>query len=538
MTSIMVMMMISMLALAYISLTTTNMVRARRDADRAVAFHLAEAGVEYAIAQIIAAAEGNGGYIPYMSADDTETLGQLIEGSTGRYTVVPDGGGSSRGASVTSVATYRGITERVRVRVSTGSIGIWDNAIFAGVGQSGRGINGNVDIRGSVHILGEGDPFSDLNGNGVWDDEEPFTDTNGNGVFEPGRGETFTDTDGNGVWTPAEPFQDSNMNGYYDEPLTATDLDVAADLSGRAYIGNNYNGMPAALRAKVPPLSSVSYGGQLVESLNAELRVKHGMVNLSGAATVGSPNNTGNLLKDTLDGVYVTDGYGGNKGSSNIYSDNGHSQGYDLGDRITFPSLLDPYTNPNTGLSYATYAAYLRSRAMVVPITKLDSSIASFTMTDGVNSMTWNAVAKTVTINGIVRLTGSLDLAKKNEALSYQGRGTFFVEGDIRVHCSVLPINTFPTTDALGCIAGRDIEFATGSGESQLSGAGAWYAQRKIVSAKQNQFAGTYVANYFDMGTNVPNIYQVPLLSRNLPPGMPGADEAVTSVQVVSWRRL
>lgn len=537
MTSIMVLMVITMLGIAFISLTITNLVRAHKDETRTVAFHLAEAGIEHAIAQIIDAAESNGGHIVASTYDSTAAMGELVAGSSGNVAIIPDTG-DDRTATINSSATYRNVTESVRVRVTTRAIGVWDNAIFAGTGQSGRGINGNVDIRGSVHILGEGDPFSDLNGNGVRDVAEAFVDLNGNGTFDPGIGETFTDTDGNGVWTDAEPYQDSNLNGHYDEPLTATDLDVAADLSGRAYIGNNYYAMPAALRAKVPALALKSVGGQMVETLNAELRVKHGKVNLSGTATAGLPNNTSNALKETLDGVYVSDGYGGNHGASSIYSDNGSSNGYDLGDRIPFPSLFDTYTSPSTGATYSTYANYLRSRAMVVPITKLDSSVASFAMSDGTNSISWNASTKVLNITGIVRVMGDLDLAKKNEAITYQGRGTFFAEGTVRVHCSVLPANTFPTVDVLGCIAGQDIEFATGSGESQLSGAGAWYAQRTIKSAKQNQFAGTYVANYFDMGTNVPSIYQVPALSSNLPPGMPGGDACFASVQVVSWKRL
>lgn len=535
MTSIMVLMVITMLGIAFISLTITNLVRAHKDETRTVAFHLAEAGVEHAIAQIIDAAESNGGYIVASTYDSTAILDELVAGTSGSVSIVPDAG-NDKMATVNSSATYRNITESVRVRVTTGAVGVWDNAIFAGVGQSGRGIAGNVDIRGSVHILGEGDPFSDLNGNGVRDVAEVFNDANGNGIFEPHRGETFTDTDGNGVWTPAEPYQDSNMNGVYDDPLTAHEL--ATDMTGTAKIGNNYNGMPSALRAKVPALVPKVFGGQLVETLNAELRVKHGKVNLSGNANAGEPNNTGNTLKETLNGVYVSDGYGGNKGASSVHSDNGTANKYDMGDRVPFPSLFDSYTNPTTGATYSTYANYLRSRAMVVSITKLDGTVPSFAMSDGSNSISWNASTKVLSINGIVRINGDLDLARKNEAIAYQGRGTFFVEGTIRVHSTVLPVNTFPTVDALGCIAGQDIEFATGSGEAQLSGAGAWYAQRKIKSAKQNQFAGTYVANYFDMGTNVPNIYQVPSLSRNLPPGMPGGDACFASVQVVSWKRL
>ncbi|MEJ5171968.1 MAG: hypothetical protein WHU10_13355, partial [Fimbriimonadales bacterium] len=54
-------------------------------------------------------------------------------------------------------------------------------------------------------------------------------------------------------------------------------------------------------------------------------------------------------------------------------------------------------------------------------------------------------------------------------------------------------------------------------------------------SAKQNQIAGTFVANFFDMGTNVPNIYQVPELRRNLPPGMPG-DKPYVTLRIRTWR--
>ena len=80
------------------------------------------------------------------------------------------------------------------------------------------------------------------------------------------------------------------------------------------------------------------------------------------------------------------------------------------------------------------------------------------------------------------------------------------------------------------------MNLSTGSGDSQISMVGAFYAQGTITSEKQNQIAGSFVANYFDMGKNVPNIYQVPELSRNLPPGMPGSEPIVT-LKIKSWRQ-
>jgi len=534
MTAVMVLLMVAVLGLAYVTLSGTNLSRADRDQKHATAFHLAEAGVEYMINVIINEAETNGGIITARTNYDiTSVLSDLVDGATGTVDVVPDALLDTY-AVLTSRATYRGVTEAVQVKIKIRSVGVWDNAIFAGVGQSGRGINGNVDIRGSVHILGDGEPYSDLNGNGRWDNAETYTDVNHNGRYD--SGEPFVDADGNGLWSPAEPYQDNNLNGIYDPPLTAHEL--ASDLSGSAHIGNNYNGMPVTLMAKVPPLVPETWSGERVYTLNAELRVKHGKVNLSGTATAGDPNVFGNLTKETLDGVFVSDGWGGNKGSANVYSDNGTAQGYDMGDRITFPSLLDSYVDPHTGIEYSTYRAYLQANSMTVPVTKIDDTVPSFSYSDGTNSISWNQSTKVLTISGIVRIDGSLDLSRKGTTVTFRGTGTLFVESDVRVHGSVLPLGTFPTEDALGVIAGRDIGFATGSGEAQLYGVGAWYAQRTIISAKQNQFAGTYVASYFDMGTNVPNIYQVPKLSKHLPPGMPGGDVEIVVAQVLSWRRL
>ena len=532
MTGIMVLMMVAMFGLAYLALTSTNLMRAGRDERRATAFYLAEAGLEYVIAQITNDAETNGGVVTAWNYDSTSLLDSLHSGATGSVMVTPGPGGNTYGTVISS-ATYRGITETVRMRLRVKDIGIWSNAIFAGAGQAGRGINGNVDIRGSVHILGEGDPFSDLNGNGQWDPAEPFTDSNGNAVYDPG--EPYTDSDGNGLWGDAEPFQDENLNGVYDPPLTATDL--ATTLTGNAHIGNNYSGIPADLLAKIPSLVPQNFGGETIETLNAEVRVKHGKVNLSGSATIGNPNVTGNGIKETIDGCYVTDGYGGNQGTNNVYSDNGTGQGYDLGDRVSFPSLLNEYTDPDTGIYYSTFENYLVANSAVIPVSTINASTPAFSVTDGTNSVSWDPDTNTLSVTGIARVTDTLDLIAKDYTLNVTGRGTIFAQGDITVHGNLKTVNTFPTVDSIGFIAKRNINLATGPGESQITAMGAWYAQGEIVSAKQSQFAGTYVANFFNMGSQVPNIYQVPSLADNLPPGMPGGQSHVVT-ESLSWRHL
>ncbi len=87
----------------------------------------------------------------------------------------------------------------------------------------------------------DGEPFSDYGadglpftgdraageGNAVWDPGEPYEDLNGNGMYDPPNmqydyPEAFDDRNGNGRWDPGEPFQDGwgfvdrNGNGEWD----------------------------------------------------------------------------------------------------------------------------------------------------------------------------------------------------------------------------------------------------------------------------------------------------------------------------------
>ncbi|MFN3477620.1 MAG: hypothetical protein ACK4Z6_08760, partial [Candidatus Methylomirabilales bacterium] len=82
------------------------------------------------------------------------------------------------------------------------------------------------------------------------------------------------------------------------------------------------------------------------------------------------------------------------------------------------------------------------------------------------------------------------------------------------------------------------IEIATGGGDSNLRLTGAFFAENKVILSKQTQIAGSLVSNYFDMGSQVPALYQVPELARNLPPGLPGRDLRIIYVKTLSWKEL
>lgn len=519
-------------------LTVQSMKRSQRDVKAAVAFQAAQAGLDYEIARAFVELEENNGAFENVERNTTSDLTPLAPNSTGLTEVVPTADATK--AWITSYATFGGYTRSVRSFVYSRNVSIWNNAVFAGTGASGQAINGNVDVRGSVHILGDGEAYSDVNGNGQRDAGEVFTDSNSNGVWDPG--EPFVDTNGDGVRNPPEPYNDSNNNGVYDPPLTQTDLN--SNFSGTAYIGNNYSGMPAGLEAMVPPAPTV--GG--IETLGAEVRVKHGRIGINGSATIGTSNVVdGGSSKTTIDGSYVNDGYTGNAGASSVFSDNGTTNGYDLANLgMQFPLISGigaPTYKDKYGGNWTTQQTYLDSRSLTIPVNTILATTAAFTYGPDAygNSITFvpeTAMTPAIlTITGVVKVEGDLQLGAKNSHIRYQGNGTIYATQDIKLDGNFLPApgKTFPTTARAGLIAKRNMLLATAPGSAQLSMAGAFYAQGTIVSAKQNQIAGTFVANFYDLGTNVPNIYQVPSLPQNMPPAMPG-DRNFFTIRQQSWR--
>lgn len=538
---VLLMFVVLVLVLGLAAYTSQTMLRSKHESDDMLAFQATQAVLEHQVSASYEYARGNGGFFQDDNQDYADFLTDFGTGATG-FTQVATATDPSR-AWVTATVTLNGRTKSIRSYINAKDVSIWNNAIFAGTGAVGQAINGNVDIRGSVHILGDGEPYSDLNGNGQRDPAEAFTDTNRNGVWDPG--EPFVDTNGDNVWNSAEPFNDTNYNNLYDPPATTTDL--SSDLSGTAHIGNNYTGMPTDLEALLPAPPVIN--GQ--ESLSTEVRVKHGQIALSGTATIGSSSDAdGGGSKGSVSGVYVNDGWGGNKGAANVNSDNGTSNAYDLEPLgIEFPIIdgigAQIYTDAK-GNSWSTHKQYFDGTSMVIPVNAITGSTAAFTYSDGNgNYVSYTPAVKSgktivsppvLHIEGVVKINGNLAINGQSE-LRYTGKGTLYATQDVYIGNNLLPASgtTFPTTSVLGIVAGRNMGLATGAGDAQIKMAGAFYAQGTISSAKQNQIAGTFVANFFDMGKNVPNIYQVPKLRYNMPPGMPG-DEPLISMKVKSWR--
>ncbi|MBI4437209.1 MAG: hypothetical protein HY590_07355 [Candidatus Omnitrophica bacterium] len=371
---------------------------------------------------------------------------------------------------VRATGTSSGITRRVQAYLQAKNLSPWDNAIFAADGTadpSENPINGNVDVRGSVHILGN----------------------------------------------PLDPNRD------------------AMEMGGGAKIGNNYAGISPMLSLRIPPLDPQDFNGDMVETLNAEVRVKHGKLSISGTASVGEPNVTGDSFKETLDGVYITDGYSGNKGASSVFSDNGTATPYDAGDLVQFKTFDDPYG------SYPSYRAFVLAEGTNLGAGNFDNTRPDFTI-PGKFKWEWQGNTGTITIidPGVFYVNGTdIEIGKKNSTVFYEGRATLVaLGGDLNVHSDLYTVGTFPLDDVVAFLAEEEIEIGH---ESQLKVIGAFYAEETIEVAKQSSIAGTLFADSVSLGAQVPNVYQVPELIRNLPPGLI-APERLIIIKVKSWQEV
>ncbi|MCA9407411.1 MAG: hypothetical protein KC733_01880, partial [Candidatus Omnitrophica bacterium] len=370
---------------AFMLLSVNESQTAERHRLATVAFHIAEAGVErglYDLRQDFVNAIGTPSWA------DSDINSMAIGPDTSNYYTVPYGTTTLNGGSYTveflnvgtrdmwvrSTGTIGGVSQSIRVYAKIVDISRWGNAIFGGGGASGTMVNGNVDIRGSVHILGDN--------------------------LLPG--------------------------------------DVAIDLGGTAQlVGNNYTGLNATLQAKVPALPTVNFNGEIVETLNAELRVKQGSVGLSGSATVGEADVAGNNVKETVDGVYVTDGYGGTQGSGAVYSDNSVTTAYDLGDAVKFPRFSDPspYNTSITNQQYLYHNALVISNSSdLTTLANINpSSSFSFSGPNGSISMDGSG---NMTVSGIVYIDGGEFNLLKNgsdKTITYTGTGSIVATGDVHV---------------------------------------------------------------------------------------------------------
>jgi len=460
----------------------------------------------------------------------------------------------------------------VEVMAGGRDVSVWNNAIFAGGGAAGGCINGNVSMHGSVHILGDNIP---VGGDAV----------------------------------------------------------IVVDLSGGSLIHNYYqpgaiegviDGDPVDLATCVPPISTTEVNGEEDQrTLFAELRVKHGLVSVSGSSEVGNPDTFGNGVKDLMDGIYNTDGWSGNQTIDDggrgdpkvVYSDNGWDELYDLGSGVPFPHLTDPWqwpyeppcsefgapypisdigmkepANASTDSAYVdadgyyTHEGYYSDKLsdgdsyvgdvlldaasndkVYINLTQQEFNPDNYApvLTDnaacikGDDYLYYDPEKKVLEIQGQIVIEGNFTTNQQggDDTIYYMGKGSLLVHGNGLIDTNMISCNgitqlfdkkgkpdgyeydtanSFPVNNCLGVMFSGNLVVGI---SSQISMLGAYYAEGMIKSSKQTTVMGTFVSTYFDMGTNVPDIYQIPTMPQNLPIGMIGMCP-ILNLQTVSWREL
>ena len=469
---------ISILGSSLYFMSLNSILMSERQRKVVQAFYNAEAGVERALFDLrqdfindTNSGWADGDINGYSVGPDTEHFNTIAYESTtlneGNFSVqLKNVQESNSEIWIKSTGLVGGVVQTIQVYAKIDNIGIWNNCIFAGTGCTGKVINGNVDICGSVHILGNS--------------------------------------------------------------LTASDY--AIELSGTSLVaGNNYDSLALGLLSRIPSLDTTIFNGESVETLGAKLRVKSGKVGLSGGGIAGQQDVSGNFFKETMDGAYITDGYGGNQATDNVFSDNGYSNIYDLGDSISFPSLSAPYGE------YLTYIEYVKAYALA--LTDELSGIqpdSSFEYANEYGSISMDGNGN-MNISGVIYIGAGnnlhMNIHRENKTINYTGKGTISVTGDVEIGLNLLTDDC--PNNVIGIMTPNTITF----NKAQTDVMGLFYAEDTVTVAKQTNVLGTIVSNYCDMGTNVPSIFQVPDTVNNLPPRLIGST-SVWMLKIVSWQRI
>jgi len=382
---------------------------------------------------------------------------------------------------IRSTGEVDGVKQTIQVYVRVINVSPWNNAIFGGAGASGSMVSGDVDIFGSVHILGDG--------------------------LNPG--------------------------------------DNAIVLSGNSDLVGNYykigpTDLPQALKDKIPdlPTTILNEGTaeeETVETLSAELRVKKGIVSLSGNSAVGEPDDTtGNTVKEMIDGAYVTDGYAGTKGATNVFSDNGTNEGYDLGDAVKFPSLSDNY--PGTSVDYYSYFTTHGLVLSAGELSDLDPSDI-VTLGDCADDCVTTDGAGNIRVEGMIYISGTdddNDLQLSGGDFNYTGKGTILVAGDVTIASNFQTFgnDSFPT-NIIGIMTPNDINLGVSSQKDIM---GLFFAEGTVATDMQTNIVGTIFTNFFDVGDQTPGVFQVPLDEDDYPDGLI-SDEDIWFTKIVSWQK-
>ena len=533
---LMFMAIIAILGTTAVIVTTTDLKIGSNYRDSKQAFYIAEAGLARAAAELINdlntdndlsntsfdAISGTMVIIPSSTVFYTPSGFNNISFGAGAYTIqfknyAPDPTAPNVYDQTTiwvrSIGTGpNSSTATLECYFSAENISPWNNAIFAGGSGGTVPITGNIVVAGSIHILGDG-------------------------------------------------------------------------LLAATTVFNNQTGDCRNTNVGMSPGLSPSIAGGTSSDLNAKFRVKNGHVDMTlGTADIGSAISP-------FKGIYVTDGDDGdsngvnddidggdNAGAGqNLYANKGatSAEAYDLGDyNITLPPII-PANITSVDLVAESALSGTSLGGMNPYELKLDDPMGAGFNGDPASKnwlgdgATWNLCTKGIRYtwkgkthpiygplpggpqdSSLLEIKGTVKIGKLtidcnimyDTTTSPVHGGTIYVADDsgwpgvTNIDGKVLPRTngTYPTANVFGVISTGNLTLPS---TAQKNLTGAYYTAETATCSKSDELAGTIVCKNFNITANVPKIWQVPSLSANLPPGMPGS-AAIWVFTDRTWREI
>jgi hypothetical protein len=291
--------------------------------------------------------------------------------------------------------------------------------------------------------------------------------------------------------------------------------DIALDVSGGAGIYNYYKDINGPLKNRIVPLPTVEYNGEPVETLNAQLYVRRGKVNLGGSSNIGESQVTLNSEKEPLDYVYVADGINGiNKVHADTIANSDPDIDFDNG----FPEIDADFRADFIGLtnviSEVTHPVVYAALANINPN-------SNFSFDDGNGNRIFMNGTGELQIAGKIYVDGPVNFNADGamKIIEYTGKGTIMTAASVGIDdCCLISKGdeSFPA-NVLSIISEDDLDISLSNPSYGIMGT--FYAANTLSVSKQTQIVGSIGARNFDFGSNVPKIYSVPSLAANLPDG-------------------
>lgn len=502
---------------------------------------------------------------------------------------------TTRGSAIVldARANANGARARVVDEFNINTIDLWNNAVFADTGAANATIEGRAEIRGSVHILGQGltdaDMALDLTGSfGLGNTYRGINSSLASNLpdlrlttpdpedlcatLRVKRG--YVNMDGSAhigyaESANAEPYYDQLKGIYANNNIRGGTLDsnVFSDngMNAAYDAGNSYD---FPMLDDIRPDTGTSWRDELrANSLTLATGIHPNFATVDDRQVLPTVAGDGTVTPPLGGGSYTL-------GNGDPYLSPGCTSGPLWDTYADGTDASTTYKKNGEGAIATGFSLHMNNHPDFECVKYRISGMSPDPWSDEVITyIKWNESLDEFVIGGTgggIRFTGSdLLLTGPNSSsarIVYRGEGILFAEsldptgtpsnGNINLEVDFLPAagdavchdtrgmpavancpagraNTYPASALLGVVSDAQVY----SDGAQKRFTAAIYAEDTVKVAKQTLVAGGIVTRSFDAGSNVPTVLYVPNLAQRLSRLMPGAGGRGYAISNVSFSR-